>query len=65
MKNILFHYKSSIYLNILKLMGVCGIFVLFSACYGTPKSAWAPKHEKNSSKKEIKSTDNTGFAKAK
>lgn len=29
----------------LKLMGVCGVLILFEACYGTPKSAFVPKHD--------------------
>ena len=26
-------------------MGVCGVLILFEACYGTPKSAFVPKHD--------------------
>jgi hypothetical protein len=64
MKNIFLKQKSRFYLTLLKVMGVCGVFILFEACYGTPKSAWAPKHElKNNKTKEIKAPVNTEFAK--
>jgi hypothetical protein len=45
MKNILLRNKCSLYAAALKLMGVCGVLILFEACYGTPKSAFVPKHE--------------------
>lgn len=65
MKNISLKQKSKLYLTLLKLMGVCGAFILFEACYGTPKSAWAPKQElKNTKTKEIKAHVNPEFAKA-
>jgi hypothetical protein len=45
MKNIILKNKSHIISGMLKLMGVCGVLILFEACYGTPKSAFVPKHD--------------------
>ena len=45
MKNIILKNKSLLISGTLKLMGVCGVLILFEACYGTPKSAFVPKHD--------------------
>jgi hypothetical protein len=64
MRTIFLKQKSRFYLTVLKVMGVCGVFILFEACYGSPKSAWAPRHEqKNAKTKEVKAPVNTEYAK--
>lgn len=45
MRNIVLKNKSRILSLALKLMGVCGVLILFEACYGSPKSAFVPKHD--------------------
>lgn len=45
MKNIILKNKSRIISGMLKLMGVCGVLILFEACYGSPKSAFVPRHD--------------------
>ncbi|MFH0865190.1 MAG: hypothetical protein V1904_03290 [Bacteroidota bacterium] len=45
MKNTILKNKSKFISVMLKLMGVCGVLILFEACYGTPKSAFVPKHD--------------------
>ena len=45
MKNLIVKNKSRMFSVMLKLMGVCGVLILFEACYGTPKSAYVPKHD--------------------
>ncbi|HNW99065.1 MAG TPA: hypothetical protein PKK00_11705 [Bacteroidales bacterium] len=46
MKKFFLKNKSLFLSGALKLMGVCGVLILFEACYGTPKSAFVPKHDK-------------------
>jgi hypothetical protein len=45
MKKLILKNKSRLFSVMLKLMGVCGVLILFEACYGTPKSAYVPKHD--------------------
>lgn len=47
MKNFISKFKSNLFKNILKLFGVCSLLILFEACYGTQKAAYAPLPEKN------------------
>jgi len=63
MKRIILKSKSSLILTTLKVIGVCGVFIMFEACYGSPKSTWAPKHDtKQKNNKEVKGTVNTEVA---
>ena len=65
MKTIFLKQKSRFFIALLKVMGVCGVFILFEACYGTQKSSWAPRQDqKNYKTKEIKAPVNAEFAKA-
>lgn len=43
--------------NILKVAGVCGLLVMFEACYGSPKAAFAPKQNKKNSSTEQATTE--------
>ena len=45
MKKLIVKNKSRLFSVMLKLMGVCGVLILFEACYGTPKSAFVPKRD--------------------
>ena len=55
MRKFILKSKSRFYINILKILGVCGVFIIFEACYGTPKSAWTPKrYQKPGNTKEVK-----------
>jgi len=55
MKNFIPKLKNKFYINILKILGVCGVLILFEACYGTPKSAWVQSNKNPDSTKAAKS----------
>ncbi len=46
-------FKSHFFGNVLKLLGVCGILLMFEACYGTPKAAYAPNTKKSNSNEQV------------